>query len=89
MPGNKARSSYKKKGKVFMVSDLRRDNVSSAKKKACVYQINTSRAGLKECLNLYCHNCGYKKKLSTSCCYESKDTALVSTNVRDCRQITE
>ena len=31
MPGNKARSSYKKKGKVFMVSDLRRDNVSSAK----------------------------------------------------------
>ena len=46
-----------------------------------MYQIDKSQAGLKEYLNLYCHNCGYEKKFSTSCCYEYKDTACVSTNV--------
>ena len=30
---------------------------------------------------MYCHNCGYEKKFSTSGCYEYKDTACVSTNV--------
>ena len=47
----------------------------------------TSRAGLKEYLNLYCHNCGYEKKFSTSCSFESKDTASVSTNVRNISDI--
>ena len=50
------------------------------KKSLKLYQIDTSRAGLKEYLNLYCHNCGYEKKFSSSCSYESKDTALVSTS---------
>ena len=45
-----------------------------------MYQIDTSRAGLKEYLNLYCHICGYEEKFSISCSYESKDTALVSTS---------
>ena len=61
----------------------------SAKKKACSaqYQIDTSQAGLKEYLNLYCHNCGYEKKFSTSCSFKSKDTASVSTNVRNISDI--
>ena len=43
-----------------------------------LYQIDTSRAGLKEYLKLYCDN---EKNFSTSCSFESKDTASVSTNV--------
>ena len=52
-----------------------------------LHQIDTSQAGLKEYLNLYCHNCGYEKKFSTSCSFESKDTASVSTNVRNISDI--
>ena len=36
---------------------------------------------------MYCHNCGYEKKFSTSCSFESKDTASVSTNVRNISDI--
>ena len=49
-------------------------------KRLQLYQIDTSRAGLKEYLNLYCHSCGYEERFSVSCSYESKDTALVSTS---------
>ena len=49
-----------------------------------LYQIDTSRAGLNEYFNLYCHNCGCKKKFSTSYSFKSKDTAIVSTrNISD------
>ena len=54
--------------------------IQCKKKSLKLYQIDTSRAGLEEYLNLYCHNCGYEKKFSSSCSYESKDTALVSTS---------
>ena len=49
-----------------------------------LYQIDTSQAGLNEYFNLYCHNCGCKKKFSTSYSFKSKDTAIVSTrNISD------
>ena len=54
--------------------------IQCKKKSWKLYQIDTSRAGLEEYLNLYYHNCGYEKKFSSSCSYESKDTALVSTS---------